>query len=151
MCLWRASDTTLSDAFFPADCGFCLWVNDPFVWPMTITVGLDPKRPTAWDRPHFRARFKALAWELNCILAIGQGELATHIFAPSGRIFAKADRPELFIDGGKQVGLPGKEFRAGVRLTVAEVAQAILGYAASERIIDDARPYPAVRTTAPRR
>jgi hypothetical protein len=126
-CLWRCSETTFSAEYFPPDCGFAIWINDAMKWPMTITVGCDPQRPTAWDRPRFRARFKALAYELNCIVAIGEGELCTHVFAPSGRVYSKAERPEFFIEGGRRVGVPSKDFRPGVQPTLAEVAQAILG------------------------
>ena len=125
-CLWRVSDSTLSGDFFPADCGFCLWLNDPFVWPMVITVGVDPARPDAWDRPQYRAKFSELAYDLNCLVAIGEGMLAEAVFAPSGKVFLKQTRAEFF-RGGK-VGVWSKEFRPGVRLTVAEIAQKILGY-----------------------
>lgn len=128
VCIWRASDRALDVTFRPADCGFALWINDPFVWPMVITVGPDPARPDAWDRPHFRRRFKELAFDLNCAVAIGQGVLATHIFAPSGKVYSKADRPDLFVEGGREIGLPAKDFRAGVRLSVEEIAVAILGF-----------------------
>lgn len=125
-CLWRASDGALSDDFFPASCGFCLYLNDPFRWPMCITVGVDPARPDAWDRPVYRARFSELAYDLNCIVAIGQGGLASHVFAPSGKVFSKTLYPEFF--QGRSVGIHAQEFRADVRLSLPEIAERLLGY-----------------------
>jgi len=126
LCIWRSSDTALSEAFRPADCGFALWVNDPFQWPMVITVGVDPARPDAWDQPHYRARFAEIAWELNCMVAIGQGALASHVFAPSGTVYAKGDYPMFFLANG-HVGVPDFDFRPGVRPSIREIASMLMG------------------------
>jgi hypothetical protein len=128
-CVWRASDTALTDEFRPAKCGFALWIGDAFKWPLVITVGVDPARPDAWDTPWARARFTALAFELNALVAIGQGVLASHIFTPLGAVYAKADLPELFIGGGLQIGAPDFDFRPNMRATLAEIGEALLGYA----------------------
>jgi hypothetical protein len=129
LCIWRSSDTALTDEFRPRDCGFALWIGDPFKSPFVITVGVDPARPDAWDTPWARARFTEIAFELNALVAIGQGPLASHIFTPLGRVYAKADYPDFFIGGGVQVGAPDFDFRPNVRLTLAQIAEALLGYA----------------------
>lgn len=130
MCLWRGSDTVLGDEHFPARSGYCLWINNPFGWPMVVTVGVDPARPDAWTQPAARALFAKLAFDLNCLVAIGQGQLASHVFTPLGAVYARADHPRFFSDDGF-VGAPDFDFRPGVKLTLEEIAERILGYEAT--------------------
>jgi hypothetical protein len=104
-CMWRAM-VGFPEDFRPADCGFVVSINDPNVHPMVVTVHPDPARPDAWDTIRARRFFLLLAQDWNCLVAIGQGELAHTIFAPQGYVFTKDSAPELFIDGGNKIGAP---------------------------------------------
>lgn len=111
VCLWRGSDKALPDALQPAKCGFVIAFNGMGMWPLLFTVHPDPARPKAWNTLANRTLFKAMAGRLNSMVVVGQAELATHVFAPSGKVFKKTEHPEFFIDGGVQVGVPQNEFR----------------------------------------
>lgn len=111
MCLWRGSDRLLPQNMFPARCGFVVAVGGIFGdFPPIFTVHPDPDRPDNWKRPPFRAAFFELARKFNAIVAIGQGELARHLFSPMGHEFSRARYPMLFKENGNRVGLPDFEF-----------------------------------------
>jgi hypothetical protein len=122
-CLWLGADTAFGDDYFPASCGFVMAFNNVFQWPFVITVHPDPKRPEAWNRQPFLDDFASLAWDLNCMVAIGQGETATHVISPKGWLYAKTDFPKFFLGGGESVGVPDFDFREGVRPTLAEIGR----------------------------
>jgi len=131
ICLWRGSDTVLPWDFFPASSGFCLSINDPTDWPTIIKVNPDPKRPTSWDQPHYRARFAELAFDLNCIVVVGEGVTSATFFTPNGKVYSKADDPELFSSDNGVFQIPDGDFREGVRLTPVEIAEYLYGAAQS--------------------
>lgn len=109
-CLWRVADDILPLALFPAKCGFVVAIGDAAQRPLVITVHPDPARPLSWDTFYYRSIFHQIARAKNCIVAVGQGHLASTLFAPSGRVYTKAEHPELFYDGGERVGLPTYDF-----------------------------------------
>jgi hypothetical protein len=109
-CLWRMSDYTLPEGLHPPKVGFVLSMGPITNYPFVVTVHPDPARPTAWDTFYFRSVFARIARGLNCLLAVGQGRTATHIFTPVGKVYDKASRPDLFVNGGEQVGAPPGDF-----------------------------------------
>lgn len=109
-CMWRVLRDVPVE-FAPKDCGFVVAVNDVHVHPMIVTVHPDPARPDAWDTLRARKLFLAIAEQWNALVVIGQGKLAQVIFAPQGCVFTKEEAPELFINGGEQIGAPDFLFR----------------------------------------
>jgi uncharacterized cysteine cluster protein YcgN (CxxCxxCC family) len=110
-CLWRVLSEGVPAEFRPADCGFVLSVNDVHAHPVVITAHPDPARPNAWDTLPARRLFHDMADRGNCLVVVGQGALAHTIFGPQGYVFTKDAAPELFINGGEQVGAPDFIFR----------------------------------------
>lgn len=106
-CLWRGSDTLLPPELFPVDCGFLLALDPAPAWPTVVKVCVDAERPDAWDTPQTRTLFARLAAAWNCPVAvIGEAAGATHVFAPMGGVYSRAERPELFPDDGAGLALP---------------------------------------------
>lgn len=120
-CVWRASDDILPAWARPADSGWVMVLGDTKVFPMVTTVHPDPDRPDAWDTPVNRRMFAALAYHWNCLIAIGGGAAATHIFAPVGGVFTKDSAPELFVNGGERVGAPDFLFHRDRRPPIEQV------------------------------
>jgi hypothetical protein len=120
VCLWRGSNTALPQEAFPAKAGFVVAIPTIQI-PMLITIHPDPRRPDAWRA--WTSTFSQLAADANAIVVVGQAHLASTIFAPSGKVFTKADRPDLFKDGGKTIGVPQDEF--GPELSLPETVRRI--------------------------
>jgi len=101
-CLWRGSDVLLPPDLFPADCGFLLALDPAETWPTVVKLCVEAWRPDAWDTPRNRRIFSRLAAAWNSPVAvIVEGTGATHVFAPAGGVYSRAERPELFPhDGG---------------------------------------------------
>jgi hypothetical protein len=125
VCWWRGSDSALPDELWPARCGFVVAFNGLASWPLMLTVHPDPARPTAWNTLANRTRFKAWAAALNSMIVVGQANRATHVFTPRGKVFKKALYPEMFIDGGVQIGVPDTEFLGMRAPSLHDVAMVI--------------------------
>jgi hypothetical protein len=124
-CLWRRSAEILPPALFPADCGFLLAAEVTAAWPMLVKVCAAPERPDAWDRPAHRALFLRLAAAWNCpVVVIGEGLLGSHVFAPSGRSYARADHPEVFPNGGAGLQLEFEDYLPARLPPAEQIAQA---------------------------
>jgi hypothetical protein len=108
-CLWRMSDSWLPTWLYPEKCGFVLAFNNPFEWPGVVTVHVDPQRPEAWRSPWAITVFVTLAERWNCLVAIGQVPITTHIICPDASIIDVATNPHLMLGDGK-VGAPGRVF-----------------------------------------
>lgn len=110
-CLWRMADHILPDYLHPARCGFLLAFNTGLdVFPGVVTVHVDPARPEAWRTPWAQTVFATLAEQWNCIVAVGQVPVTTHLFAPDGSRFVVADHPDLMSVERGTVGVPGYTF-----------------------------------------
>lgn len=112
-CTWRLSElimprrggSGIPDRLFPAKCGFVLHWPNPF--DVIMTLFKDPARPNRWTK--YVRELKRIARDNDIAIAIGGADEATHVIAPSGRIFSRADFPELF--RGVEVGVPEQEFK----------------------------------------
>lgn len=109
-CAWRCSDVILPPQARPADAGWVMAINDPGTFPHVVTIHPDPARPDAWNAPWARRLFAAIADHWNAVVVVGQGALATHIFAPTGHVFDKPTSPALFVEDGAKVGVPAFMF-----------------------------------------
>jgi hypothetical protein len=93
-CLWRITERVLPGWLRPADCGFLLAFNRVDQWPSVVTVHVDAQRPDAWRNPWAMTVFGALAEQWNCLVAIHQAPLTSHIFCPNGSMMTIADYDE---------------------------------------------------------
>lgn len=103
-CLWRITETVLPDWMRPADCGFMISFNRVDVFPGVVTVHPDPARPKAWETLWHQSVFSHIAERWNCVVAIGQVPITTHLFLPNGTRVSIAEHPELM--GETTVGAP---------------------------------------------
>ena len=90
-CLWRITENVLPEWLRPAECGFLLAFNRLVEWPAVVTVHVDPARPDAWKNPWAQTVFVTLAETWNCLVAIGQSPITSHIFCPNGQRIDLAD------------------------------------------------------------
>jgi hypothetical protein len=104
-CLWRGSDTLLPPELFPADCGFLLALDPAPTWPTVVKVCVEADRPDAWDTAGVRALFARLAAAWNCPVAVIGEAGASHVFAPTGGVYSRAERPEIFPHDGAGLAL----------------------------------------------
>jgi hypothetical protein len=109
-CLWRLTDRYLPDYMKPSLCGFMLAPNNPFAFPGVITVHVDPARPDAWRTPWAQTLFATLADTWNCIVAVGQVPITSHLFTPGGVLISIADHPSLMQEADGTVGAPSYLF-----------------------------------------
>lgn len=124
-CLWRGSDTLLPPELFPADCGFMLALDPSESWPTVVKVCAEPGRPDAWDTPDNRRLFARLAAAWNCPVAvIGEGVRASHVFAPTGGVYSRAERPEIFPNQGAGLALQLEDWGPDRRPPAVRVAEA---------------------------
>jgi hypothetical protein len=124
-CLWRGSDALLPPELFPADCGFMLALDPSETWPTVVKVCAEAGRPDAWDTPANRALFAALAAAWNCPVAvIGEGVRASHVFAPMGGFYSRAERPELFPHDGAGLALGADDWGPDRRPPAERIAAA---------------------------
>ncbi len=124
-CLWLRSDDILPPEMFPLACGFLLALDQTEAWPTAVKVCVDPGRPTAWDQPRHRALFVRLAASWNCPVVVmdsdGRGKLA---FAPSGRIFERSARPDIFPLDGRALAVPADDYGPDRRSPAQRIAAA---------------------------
>jgi hypothetical protein len=124
-CLWRGSDVLLPPDLFPADCGFLLALDPAEAWPTVVKVCAEAARPDAWDSPRNRALFSALASAWNCPVAIlGEGVRASHMFAPMGGVYSRAEHPDLFPGDGLTLALPLEDYGPDHRPPAQRIAEA---------------------------
>jgi hypothetical protein len=124
-CLWRGSDALLPPDLFPADCGFLLALDPTETWPTVVKLCPEPDRPDAWDTPRNRALFTRLAAAWNCPVAvIGQGVRASHVFAPTGAVYSRAERPEIFPNDGAGLALAPDDWGPDRRPPAERIAEA---------------------------
>lgn len=113
-CLWRTTDRILPDWLHPAACGFLLAFNDPTKFPSVVTVHVDPARPDAWNNPWSKTVFAELADKWNCLVAIGQSPITSHIFCPNGTMIDLAAQTpevrELLVRENGTIGAPMETF-----------------------------------------
>ena len=129
-CLWRGSDALLPPDLFPADCGFMLALDTAETWPTVVKVCAEAARPSAWDTPRNRALFSGVAAAWNCPVAvIGPGVRASHVFAPTGGVYARAERPEIFPNDGAGLALALDDWDPDRRPPAERIAQAGFGWA----------------------
>lgn len=125
LCIWRGSDTLLPDNLKPSRVGWVLALTTHYtIWPPLFTVHPDPAHPDSWRAPRHKAVFKSFAAKFNAIVAVGQADLACHVFAPDGSEFSREKYPEYFLQGGKVVGLPQHCFLP-FKMSPAEFAGAL--------------------------
>lgn len=91
--------------------GFVIAFNGFHKWPLLFTVHPDPARPKAWNTLAVRDRLKDIAHRLNCMVVVGQAELATHVYGPAGRVYKRTTHPQFFLDDGRRIGVPEGDFR----------------------------------------
>jgi hypothetical protein len=128
-CLWRGSDNLLPPDLFPADCGFMLALDTTETWPTVVKVCTAPGRPDAWDTPRNRTLFASLAAAWNCPVAvIGQGVRASHVFAPTGGVYARAERPDIFPHDGAGLALSAEDWGRDRRAPAVRIAEAGFGW-----------------------
>lgn len=129
-CLWRGSDTLLPPELFPADCGFMLALDPSETWPTVVKVCPQAGRPDAWDTPANRNLFARLAHAWNCPVAvIGEGVRASHVFAPTGGVYSRAQRPEIFPHDGAGLALGPDDWGPDRRPPAERIAEAGFGWA----------------------
>jgi hypothetical protein len=110
-CLWRGDTALLPERLFPPDCGFLISVGNLDHWPLVVQVCALPGRRHAWNTPENRAVFGDLARAWNCVVTItGEGVLATHAFAPNGRVYSRTLHPEIFPADGAVVAVPAADY-----------------------------------------
>ena len=110
-CLWRRSDALLPAEMFPPDCGFMLALDQTEAWPTVVKVCCEAERPDAWDLPRWRTLFARLAEAWNCpVVIVEEGVVGAVAFAPSGRIYSRAEHPEIFPDEGRRLAVPGADY-----------------------------------------
>ena len=129
-CLWRGSDTLLPADLFPADCGFLLALDPAEAWPTVVKVCPEAGRPDAWDTPRNRRLFSRLAAAWNCPVAvIGEGVKASHVFAPTGGAYSRAERPELFPHDGAGLALAPHDWGPDRRPPAQRIGEASFSWA----------------------
>src|SRR5262245_58853919 len=104
------SDAIMPAWLHPAECGFLLAFNNPMEFPSVITVHVDPARPEAWRNPWAMTVFSVLAERFNCVVAIGQVPVTTHLFTPDGGWWDVAASPVLMNEATGTVGAPSYVF-----------------------------------------
>ena len=110
-CMWRGSDTLLSDGYYPAKCGFVIALSSGVSdRPVILTVHPNPDFPDSWKQPRHRETFRKLAQTFNAIVVVGEHHLARHIFTPIGNEYTKQSHPEYFKDNGARIGAPETDF-----------------------------------------
>lgn len=109
-CLWRVSDHFMPEYLAPKRCGFMLAMNNPLAWPSVVTVHVDPARPDAWQTQWAQTVFVTLAEQWNCLVAIGQVPLTSHLFCPNGTRLVVAEHPDLMLPENGWVGAPAHVF-----------------------------------------
>ena len=123
-CLWRRSDALLPPEMFPADCGFMLAVDQLEAWPTVVKVCADLGRPSAWDRPHWRALFTRLAAAWNCpVVVIEDGVRGAVAFAPSGRVYDRSADPAVFPEDGRELAVPAADYGPDRRPPAERIAE----------------------------
>ncbi len=123
-CLWRRSDALLPPEMFPTGCGFMLSLDQIETWPTVVKVCCDAARPNAWDQPAWRAIFAGLAEAWNCpVVIVEQGVRGAVAFAPSGRVFTRAEHPEVFPDEGRGLAVPGSDYGPDRRAPAVRIAE----------------------------
>ena len=128
-CLWRGSDILLPPDLFPADCGFMLALDPAETWPTVVKVCSEPTRPDAWDTPRNRRLFSRLAAAWNCPVAvIGEGVRASHVFAPTGAVHSRAERPEIFPHDGAGLALAPGDWGPDRRPPAQRIAEAAFSW-----------------------
>lgn len=130
-CLWRRSDDLLPPDLFPADCGFILALDQLETWPTVVKVCAQADRPDAWDTPRNREIFLRLAASWNCpVVVIEGGVRGVLAFAPSGRIFDRADHPDVFPLEGRGLTVPAEDFDPDRRPPAQRIAEAAFSWRA---------------------
>jgi hypothetical protein len=119
------TDAILPDWQRPADAGFVLAVNDPYNWIGVVTVHPDPARPKAWDTLWHTTVFSHLASRWNCIVAIGQAEIATDLFYPDGTRVSREKNPALFTDYDGNVAVPDNRVGPDQRPLIEQMRETI--------------------------
>ncbi len=124
-CLWRGSDELLPAELFPPDCGFLVELDPSPAWPTAVKVCPDPARPQAWDTPANRALFGRLAAAWNCpVVIVDEGVRASWVFAPTGGVYSRAERPELFPQEGAGLALALSDWGEDRRPPAERIAEA---------------------------
>lgn len=103
-CVWRGSDWHLPDWAKPALIGWVLTINDPYTWPLVVTVHCDPARPDSWRDLWSQTILTTIADNWNCMVAIESAPNCKAVIAPTGQMLTRDTMPELFED--VYVGLP---------------------------------------------
>lgn len=133
LCLWRGADDLLPPALFPPDCGFLVELDPSPVWPTAVKVCPAPGREDAWDTPANRALFARLAAAWNCpVVVVGAGVRASHVFAPTGRVYSRAERPEIFPHDGAGLALAADDWGADRRPPAVRIAESGFSWRAAE-------------------
>jgi hypothetical protein len=88
-----------------------------------VTVHPDPARPDAWDNPWALTIFATLADSWNCIVAIGQIPLTTHLFLPGSQCLLIADNPWAMNDESGTVAAPAHLFGPDQRPLIERVRE----------------------------
>ena len=128
-CLWRRSDALLPPQMFPPDCGFMLSLDQTETWPTVVKVCCDAARPDAWDQPRWREIFAGLAEAWNCAVVIVEaGVRGAVAFAPSGKVFSRAEDPGIFPDEGRGLAVPALDYGPDRRAPVERIAQSGFGW-----------------------
>jgi hypothetical protein len=122
-CVWRASDYVLPDDFRPADAGFVVAIGQVFRFPATVCVHPDPERPDAWKAEKYTRLFQHMATLWNCLVVIGQADLATRVYIPVGGWIDRDKNPEAFQDGGRTLAIPDLCFFDDHRAPVTRIAE----------------------------
>ncbi|CAN7528985.1 hypothetical protein LJR219_003732 [Phenylobacterium sp. LjRoot219] len=124
-CLWRGSDDLLPPELFPPDCGFLVELDPSPAWPTAVKVCPAPGRPDAWDTPRNRTLFASLAAAWNCpVVIVGEGVRASHVFAPTGRVYSRDQRPEIFPHDGAGLALSADDWGPDRRPPAERIAEA---------------------------
>jgi hypothetical protein len=128
-CLWRSAEAGLPADLFPADCGFLIDAEITPAWPMLVKVCADAARPDGWDKPRYREIFLAIAAAWNCpVVVVGEGVVGRHVFAPSGRSYSRAERPDLFPQDGAGLALGLEDYGPDCRAPAEQIARARLSW-----------------------
>jgi uncharacterized cysteine cluster protein YcgN (CxxCxxCC family) len=125
-CLWRATETVLPEWLRPADCGFLLAFNQLDEWPAVVTVHVDPERPDAWRSPWAITVFVTLAEHWNCLVAIGQVPITSHVICPDGSMIEVENNPWAMSDG--MVGAPSFVFGPDRRPLGAHLRETVFSW-----------------------
>jgi hypothetical protein len=128
-CLWLTSDVLLPLDMFPAECGFLLALDPAKTWPTVVKVCAEASRPDAWDTPRNREIFARLAAAWNCPVAVvHEGVRASHVFAPRGGVYSRAERPDIFPNDGGGLALTLDDYDPDRRPPVQRIAEATFSW-----------------------